>query len=76
MPAAEVPPARCGKRVSSARPSLMSTSESPCMTATVTGRERRYGTKRHRNDESGRSEYLSNQVQKTFFHEDLQTTSL
>jgi hypothetical protein len=54
----------------------MSTSESPSTTAAATSRERRYGTKRHRNDERGRSEYLSNQVQETFFHDDLQTTSL
>jgi len=47
---------------------------SSCMAAT-TSRKRRYRTERHRNDESAGGEDFSNQVQKFFFHHDLQRPS-
>ncbi len=64
---AEVSAARCSKGVSSAKTS--------CVPASSIGGECRYRTDRHRNDESGRSEYLSNKTQKSFFHDDLQHCS-
>jgi len=62
-------------KVSAARRSKgVPAATSSCMAAT-TSRKRRYRTERHRNHESAGSEDFSNQVQKFFFHHDLQRSS-
>jgi hypothetical protein len=71
----KVAPARCSKGVSSAKSARVSSAKSARVSAAVTSRERRYRTRRHRNHESDRSDYLSNQIQNSFFHDDLQRLS-
>ena len=74
--ATKVSAARCGKGVSSAKSACVSSFMSAsAMSASATGSERPYRAYGHRNDESSRSEYLSNQVQKSLFHDDLQRPS-
>ena len=80
LPAAAIEPARWRReRAATAKVSAVRCSKgvppNSCVSASTIGGECPYRTDGHRNHESGRSEYLSNKIQKSFFHIDLQHSS-